>query len=380
MKLAYASTYDPRDVRQWSGTPFYMTKAFEQEGVIWDYLGPLQHELPPGYRLKQLWKRYALGLRESSRFNQEAIQAYARQLSQKMSKLQVQALVAPQVNPIAYLDCEQPIVLWTDALYAGLLGFYPATTNLSPQTVEQGNQITAEALSRCRLLVFSSDWAARSALELYGVSKEKVKVVPFGANLDCEHDLFQVKEFIKQRSRETLKLLFIGREWEIKGGPLVYQVAKALHEAGQPVELNIVGCYPTGEKELPSYIKCHGFISKREPEGMAKIKDLLRQSHFMFVPSRAECFGMIFAEANAFGLPNLTTYVGGIGTVVKDGVNGRTFSREASVEEYCQYLMNLMGNYSQYEELALSSFNEYQTRLNWGSAVRTVRSMIEEIA
>ena len=33
------------------------------------------------------------------------------------------------------------------------------------------------------LALFSSDWAARGAIELYGADKNKVKVVPFGANI-----------------------------------------------------------------------------------------------------------------------------------------------------------------------------------------------------
>jgi hypothetical protein len=39
----------------------------------------------------------------------------------------------------------------------------------------------------------------------------------------------------------------------------------------------------------------------------------------------------------------------------------------------------LMQNYGRYEELVLSSFNEYQTRLNWGTATTTVKKLIEDL-
>jgi hypothetical protein len=42
-------------------------------------------------------------------------------------------------------------------------------------------------------------------------------------------------------------------------------------------------------------------------------------------------------------------------------------------------MMDLMHNYARYEELALSSFNEYQTRLNWRVATQQVKQLIQEV-
>ncbi len=65
--------------------------------------------------------------------------------------------------------------------------------------------------------------------------------------------------------------------------------------------------------------------------------------------------------------------------MVKDNVNGMTFALDAPAAEYCDYIMNLMQNFSRYEELALSSFNEYETRLNWRVATQMVKKLIEEV-
>ncbi len=379
MKLAYATTFDARDVINWSGTPFYMSNAIEQQGVSLERIGNLSRQLPPFFKAKQVWKKVTCGQRESPRFNTIAAKHYSKQVSEQLAKMQVDAIIAPQLNPICYLDCKQPIVLWTDALYASLLSFYPGFSNHSASSIEQGNIITRECLARCELAIFSSDWAARTALEIYGVASDKVKVVPFGANLQSKHTLDDIRAMLKTRSRDTVKLLFLGKHWHRKGGDIVFKVAKALHQAGQPVELHFVGCMPPKEIEVPSYIHCHGFISKRTPEGIEKISRLLRESHFLFVPSRAEAYGIVFCEANAFGLPCLTSYVGGISTVVKNNVNGMTFSLDAAPEVYCQYIMELMRDYARYEELALSAFNEYETRLNWDKATREVKAMIEAV-
>jgi glycosyltransferase involved in cell wall biosynthesis len=379
MKIGFATTFDAQDVSNWSGTPHYMSKNFRDAGAEIKYLGSLKRRLPFGFKLKQVWKDIACGQRESPRFNVTAAKYYSHQIANMAAKMDLHAIVSPQINPVAYLDSKLPTVIWTDSLYASLIGFYPAFSNHSASSVAQGNKITAECLDRAKLAIFCSDWAARSAHELYGTSKDKIKVVPYGANLECFHQLSDIQEMLKARSRKIVKLLFLGKHWDRKGGDIVFKVTKALHAAGQPVELHFVGCLPPKGVEIPEYVHCHGFLSKRTPIGVSKLTQLLRESHFLFVPSRAEAYGIVFCEANAFGLPCLTSHVGGISTVVKDGINGMTFGLDAPVEVYCKYIMNLMHNYSQYEELALSSFNEYQSRLNWNVATNTVKQLITEI-
>lgn len=379
MKIAYATTFDAQDVHNWSGTPFYMSQAFATAGHELQYIGNLKRQLPFGFKIKQTLKKWLSGQRDSPRFNLTAAEHYSHQAADILNKLDSEVILAPQMNPIAFLDCKQPIVLWTDAVYSSLVGFYPAFNNHSRQTIAQGNEIAQASLSRSSLAIFSSDWAARAAIELYGVTPAKVKVVPFGANVNCNHRLEAVQTWVKARSKKTLRLLFLGKRWEQKGGPLVVQVAQALHKAGESVELTIVGCKPPQHEKLPAYIHCPGFISKRTPEGLAQLTRLLQESHFLFVPSQGEAYGIVFCEANAYGLPCLTTFVGGIATIVKDELNGRTFALNASVQEYCDYIINLMRQPQRYQEMALAAFNEYETRLNWTVAAGKVQEFIQDI-
>lgn len=376
MRIAYATTFDGEDIHSWSGTPYHMSHALAEQGVGVDYIGKLKRKLPPLFKLKQTYKKFLCEQRESPRFNIVNAKNYSEQTAKRLANLNVDAIVAPQINPIAYLDCKQPIVLWTDALYASLLGFYPPFSKHSSSSVHQGNEITKQCLSRVDLAIFCSDWAANSALELYGVSREKVKVVPFGANIDSYPDVDEIDNIIKNRSTNTIKLLFLAKSWERKGGDVVLAVAKELYEAGHSVELSIVGYNPPGMKEVPPYVKCLGYISKHSPEGKARIRELLAETHFLFVPSRAEAYGIVFCEANAFAVPCLTTYVGGIGTIVKDNINGMTFGLDASTQTYCDYIVNLMSDRKRYNEMALASYNEFVTRLNWQAAARTVKGLI----
>ena len=377
MRVAYTTTFDARDVHNWSGTPFHMSKALADSGMPIEYIGSLKRKLPPLFKAKQTIKKYLCDQRESPRFNCFAAKHYSDQVSALLKNSFADVVLSPLINPIAYLDCEQPIVLWTDALYAALLGFYPPFAYHSASSVLQGNEITSQCLSRVKLAIFSSDWAANSALELYGASREKVKVVNYGANIETYPTFSEIKDIIKNRASNKIKLLFLAKSWERKGGDIVLAVAKALHESGHPVELSIVGYTPDIPSNLP-YAKCLGFISKQKPVGKARLYQLLCNSHFLFVPSRADACPMVFAEANAFGLPALSTYVGGISTAVRDNVNGMTFGLAAEVKVYCDYIVNLMQDraraMSHWHCLLITNMK----RLNWSAATKQVKQLLRK--
>lgn len=379
MKIAYTTTFDAQDVHNWSGTPFYMSKYFQENGAKIEYIGSLKRKLPLNFKLKQFWKKFSSGQRESPRFNITAAKYYSEQTASKLLHSAADIVIAPQINPIAYLDSNKPIVLWTDAVYAGLLGFYPSFSNHSASSIQQGNEITRECLHRTALAIFSSDWAAQDAIELYGADKNKIKVVPFGANLQSHPSYEEIKKIIANRARDKVKFLFLGKHWDRKGGDIVFAVTNALHKLGVNVELNFVGCHPPKNIPIPSYIHCHGFISKRTEEGFNKLNNLMLESHFLFLPSRAEAYGIAFCEANAFGLPVITSYLGGIPTVVKDNINGKSFALQADPAVYCDYIKEIMTDFSRYESLALSAYNEFATRLNWRVATNTVKKLIQEL-
>lgn len=377
MKIAFTTAFNAQDIRAWSGTPFYMAKAFESQAIHLDYIGSLERKITLPFKIKRTFKKL-LGQKESLTYNPVLLKHYAKQVADKLRELDTHIVFAPILDPLFYLECEQPIIFWTDALYANLLGFYPGSHNNTSSSILNTHALTEKCLARARLAIFSSEWAARCAIERYGADQKKIKVVPFGANIDNSFDFTEIKTIIHSRSRHIIKLLFLGKNWYRKGGDTVLNVAKALHAAGHAVELTIVGCVPPAHEILPTYVKCLGYISKHTTAGMTTIFDLLCDTHFLFVPSRAEAYGIVFCEANAFGVPCLTSCVGGIATVVKNNINGMAFSLDTLIPTYCAYITDLMHHYARYEELALSAFNEYKTRLNWNTATKTVKALMQE--
>jgi glycosyltransferase involved in cell wall biosynthesis len=376
VKVAYVTTSGAPDVTLWSGLGYFIARSLQAPALSLEHIGPLREKYRVFFMGKQAFYRYLFRQRHLRDREPTILRGYAKQVSKNL-RCDHEIIFSPGTIPIAYLECEQPIAFWTDATFAAIVGFYPSFSNLSAESIRHGHAMEQSALHRARLAIYSSDWAAESAVTDYGVRRDQVAVVPFGANFEVDITTAQARAAIEGRLGRKCRLLFIGAEWERKGGEVAVCVASALNEAGLETELDIVGCDPRGD--LPRFVNRLGFISKAEPDGKKKLRELLMQSHFLVLPARAECFGVVLCEANAHALPVLATRVGGIPTIVRDDVNGRLFSTDATPDEYSSYVIDVMARSWRYRELALSSFEEYRQRLNWAVAGATVRRLLEGI-
>jgi glycosyltransferase involved in cell wall biosynthesis len=384
MHIAYATTYDARILagsNDWSGTGYYISQTLKSQNIDLQYLGPLQES--SSLKILQKAKQYFYKFFQNTHYEKDSdlliLKNYANQISKQISETNANIIFSATIRPIVYLDCRQPIVFWADATCAGLVNFYPQYNNLCMESFANWHMMEKLALEKCRLAIYASDWAAQTAIDSYTVDPEKVKVIPFGANIHSHRTLSDIKELIDSRPKNRCKLLFLGVDWYRKGGDVALNVAEELNNLGLDTELTIVGCQPILEGRLPSFVRSLGFISKSTTEGKDKINQLIGESHFLILPSLAECYGVVFCEANSFGVPCISRKVGGIPTIIKPNTNGNLFDLNADISEYCDYIYHLFANYADYKDLALSTFHEYESRLNWGVAGRKVKSLLETI-
>jgi glycosyltransferase involved in cell wall biosynthesis len=383
MKISYVTTYDARNIKSWSGTAHHMARSLIEQSIELNYIGSLKEKYSLLLKTKQHISNYLSKKSLAKKYLRDRdpiiLKSYARQVSSKLSHLDSDIVFSPGTIPIAYLECQQPIVFWTDVTFRGLVDFYPEFTNLSPETIRNGDAMEKSALERCRLAIYSSDWAAETAVKYYGIEASKVKVIPFGANTECNRNFDDIKAIVCSRPANTCRLLFLGVNWYRKGGNIAFKVAQELNNMGLNTELTVVGCQPIIKDPFPNFVKPLGFIKKSSSEGLRTINKLLAESHFLILPSVADCSPIVFCEANSFGVPCLSTDVGGIPTIIKDDLNGKIFTRGTGISEYCAYIYSLFSEYSLYKDLALSSFNEYQSRLNWSIAGQTVKKLLLEV-
>jgi glycosyltransferase involved in cell wall biosynthesis len=378
MKIACVSHYDPTARKGYSARGYYQVQSLKNQAVETEYFRPSRH-LPFSliFGVKRVYYRLQ-DQRYISGQDQFLLRYYARELSKWLSKVNVDLVFAPLGGPdwkgdlVSYLECDQPIVFWTDAPFiAHLEGFRisPSFQRVCKEFVRDGLANERSLLSRASLVIYTSDWAAQKAIKTYHVTK--VRVVPFGPYLEQNATTEDIERIVNDRSPHECKLLFVGQSWFIKGGNLAVKVATELNKKGLKTTLTIVGCQPP--EPLPSFARPLGLV---DPALLIK---LYAESHFFIMPSLFEAFGVVFAEASSFGVPSLATKVGGIPTAIVDDFNGKTFPADANAEDYCDYVLDLFSHFSDYKALALSSFEQYRTRLNWSVAGQTVKNLMTQL-
>jgi glycosyltransferase involved in cell wall biosynthesis len=113
------------------------------------------------------------------------------------------------------------------------------------------------------------------------------------------------------------------------------------------------------------YMEVIPFIDKNISQDYGLFVQILSSVHFLLLPTRADCTPLVNCEANAYGVPAITTNVGGISEAVKDGINGYCLPIEAGGAEYALLINSLFSNKEKYHQLIESSRRRFDEELNW---------------
>jgi len=382
MRIAYLTDFDPRDVRHWSGLGLHILRCLRQQGLDVEPIGPIpwRRSASAGYAAAK-FVLYNHALRQKaghySRYLEPALmRLWAKQYRARLENRSFDLIFSPFTQHLAYLETDIPMVTWADATFCALDKLYNADKPLCRENRKSGNLLESRALKQISLAIYASEWAAESAIKDYGLPRERVAVIPYGANLEFTPGQSQVEQLIEGRSHERLELLFTGVAFERKGGPCAVEVARRLNAAGVPARLTIVGCRPQIDEP---FVEVLGFLSKSNPQDRERFETVLGRSHFFILPSRAECYGVVFCEASSFGVPSIATHVGGIPTAVRDGVNGRLFPPTPDPGDIATWITGVTRDSENYRRLALSSYQEYAERLNWTSAGTELFRALERV-
>ncbi len=376
MKIAYVYHLDAANPSVQSSFPSSALNGFKRYGAEVEPVFPLAAQ-PERALLRKLLYRLT-GKHYRSDREPAFLHASAREFEARTAGRDYDFVFAPGSETVAQLRTTRPITFCADATFANMVDYYWDFTNLTADNLAKGHAQEVAALKRSALAIYSADWAAKSAINDYGADPAKVAVIPFGANHGKDNTWAQVEGWINKRPRNHIRLLFVGRHWERKGGDIVVNAAYCLSKLGHSVSLDVVGCaIPARHRALP-WLLGHGLLSPRVPADSAKLHELFAGAHYVFVPSRAEAFGMIFAEANAFGVPAISTATGGIPGVVQHGHNGYLLPLDAGAEDYAELIASTFANPAHYARLCAQSFETFATTLNWDAFCRRFFELVAE--
>jgi glycosyltransferase involved in cell wall biosynthesis len=295
---------------------------------------------------------------------------------QRLAGQRFDVIVAPDCVPvIAFLKTDIPVLLPLDITFRLQRGYYPGYLHLLPFSVNQGEKVEQAAFQNASRLLFSSPWAARSAIDDYGIEPQKVHAIFWGANFDHIPAREQV---LPKKLSGKCRLLFIGVNWQRKGGDIAYETLFKLEEIGIEAELIVCGCVPPVGLTHPR-MTIIPYLDKNDEQQAREIEKLYAMSDFLILPTRADCVPNVIGEANAFGVPVIIADTGGVADAVRDNENGYVLPYEARGEAYARVIAGLYYDEPRYQQLAQSSRAAYDERLNWDAWGMAVKNILNEM-
>lgn len=371
MRIGFISAFSPDDRKSSSGTCFKVAEKLRGIGEVrWIPVktGRLYRKLD-----RILTKYYRLRHRNFL-FNATNLGGWlsAQSVDRKLIKDCDVLFGYFGSGTLAYIDtCGKPLVYLSDATFPIMVDYYSSFSNLPESNIRQGTELEKRANDKSTAVVYSSNWAADSAINDLGQDPSKVHVVEFGANID-EKDIIDHPFSYDNH----LHLLFLGVDWKRKGGDIALDACKWLNDNGIPSTLHIVGGVGADEsvRNLP-YVDFVGFLDKNKPEEYGRLTGLIRKSHCMLLPTLAECSAIAFAESSANGLPVFTHDTGGVSDYIKNGVNGYMLPLGASGNDFGKLIKECLCD-GRLERMSEDAVLVYRNRLNWNKWKERVAQVI----
>lgn len=378
LRIAIITALDVFDRRSWSGTFYYMTRSLQKYCGDVTVIGPMDasREMFTGMLVD---KGAKLLLKKNFAFRHtfSVSKRYAQIASKRLVHHSFDVIIALSgATELAFLQTDTPTVLIEDANFALLRNYHACFSSLLKSSVCQLDILQAKGISKANLILYSTQWAAQGAIDHYVADERKIRVIPFGANL--EHIPARESVLARKKNADCCRLLFVGVDWEQKGASIALDALIELERLGISAELTVCGCAPPKKLNHPK-MKVIPFLNKNDEQQRLELEMLYMQSDFFILPTRNECFGIVFCEASAFGLPSIATRTGGVSEVIQDGVNGFTLPYDMPGTAYAEVIARLYTDTPAYNRLVQTSRQRFEMHLNWDAWGQAVSQALAEM-
>ncbi len=378
LEIAYYSINDPLDKRSWSGATYYLGEAIKRNIGNTHLLGPVKIPwmLDKTFRAMQKLSRFFFKTEWIPKYSLLKNIYAARILKRKMKGHYYDFIIAPAAaSELAYLNTNIPIIYFGDATYKTYSEAYKKEfKDLNSFSRWEGEHLEKRALKKSSLIIFTSRWAALSAINDYNIDEGRIEVLQIGANID---DTPEKGVIFKKEQNKTLTLLFLAVDWQRKGGAIAFETLQELYKKNPDIKLIVCGCIPPPEFEHPC-MEVIPFLNKNESEDFNHFVNILSSAHFLLLPTRADCTPVVNCEAGAYGIPVISTNVGGVAEQVKDGINGYCLPLKANGADYASLITKIFSDKEKYHALIESSRKRFDDELNWDSSAKHLYRIIKK--
>ena len=201
-------------------------------------------------------------------------------------------------------------------------GIYHSPKNYLDVKSRFGSRIKMEIYPRLMRYVLAR---ASGIKLLFGTQIDPFKPYLRNPAIHVFSDLVSVPEM--KNIEERKEVLFVGFPFRLKGVDILIAAFKKVSGKYPDWKLKILGWFPD-RTELDQAMAGHPRIYHHEPVYYRDMPDHMGRCGIFVLPSRSEGAGRVLQEAMEASKPRIGSDVGGIHTLINDGVDGMLFKPE----------------------------------------------------
>jgi len=328
-RVLLVAAADPSDPRTWSGTSLYLSMALRDKGLL---AGTHNAGLPLYLRLPcMLVNRAARLVGRHRPFSSDGREQWAVALNRARLRRAIsrafpgQPISVLSVSSLAPLPGHGRGCFYVDSIIPQRVE--TPYWGYSPRASERLSRVESEVLSSATRVFTLSEWARAAVVRDYGVDPGRVISVGGGLSRSRPPAPKGVESYAARR------LLFVGIDWQRKGGPLLLEALRLAREKDPGVSLDVAGASPDTRQ---SGVRVHGFLAWQD------LSQLYAAASLFIMPSYHEAWGQVFVEAAAGGVASIGLNRAATPEMIVDGVTGRLVEPDA--HQLADVILELTGD------------------------------------
>lgn len=229
--------------------------------------------------------------------------------------------------------------------------------------VQRWRDLEHALYSNAKIVFTRSENVSRSLRDRYGCQAERVVCVGAGSNARMPEDA------TPGPSANEVVILFVGVEWQRKGGPELVEAFRRVRARYPEARLRIVGSSPeVAETGVEVVGRCP----------VEQVHIHYAQAAIFCLPSRREPFGVAYVEAMHHGLPIVGTRIGAVPELVEEGADGFLIE-VGDVDALADRLMRLVGDRALRECMGERARQRARDRYTWEAVAGRLAASINTV-
>jgi len=363
----------------WSGSVRGVDSQLRQLGHEVTPINARLSGLPRHLAAVCAFSRHRMTWRSRFRHGPVAFHARSAQARRAFEPLRGQIDLVLQIGPFLTPPCpgEIPYALYCDWNMAlsirNRTNPHSAVNQMSAKEADAINRRHAEIYRGAATVFTMSERLRQSFIDDYDLAPDQVVTVRAGANFDL--DRIPPRNWERGTGHRPT-VLFIGKEFERKGGDLILKAFARLRKEFPDARLLIAGPRELDLRE-PG-VELLGLLRKEVPEEMARLIAAYQEADVFCLPTRQEPLGIVVVEAMLFGLPCVTSNIWAMPEMVAEGETGFTVPPD-DVDLIADRLARVLRDPLLARRMGEAGRERAQERYTWRSTARAMHDRIEAI-